>query len=607
MPQVPVYEQKASLPATQFPTIPANIASAPMEALEKAGNTLTDVGSKWAERVKLAQDQATVSQLTSDAAVKVNDYRNQLLDSPLFNTDPAQARQQWDRQVREMGQGYVSQIKDPYARQLFTSQFDKLAASHTASFANEVRKQQVGILGGAARLSLDNFTNAAASSPDDNTFHENMKNGLAAINGAMASGAIAYPAGAGLIETFRKNAFMAKAKNVMASNDPATVAAVADQIRAKQGIWEGMPETIRGPLAEAAQARSATLLRGLRVEDDKQQAEQLRFAKNNAVQQASSYFNTGDPVNDTLQADIWLNKPETAKMLGLVDKLGQPDKEAIAEVTNRIQTDYTHQKVLREDRQKTDVNKINSDFVQKYSQRQLSTNEVFTATLPDGSPLPSNIQEHWTRAIDAQAAGLDKTDPKIKGDILDRIWVKKNMTDPGQLVPYLGHGLGSNDFDALRKDIQYAQDIPNDRWFKLSESAFYERYTKPETGLLRPEAAPYYVDYVQGLAHAVKNGNLQGDAILEQARKMLDVLDDNVYGFGIFGGRKAPAPAAPADFSSVMPPAETQATAPEPVNPYAGAIPQADRDAIAGFLRFKGLPVTDANVLFIYNQKKQGQ
>ncbi len=313
MPQIPRYESKVSAPVLDLPTIPEAYAGQPWDVLEKVGEATTNLGLQINEKIERAQQASTLAQTSSQAAIRLQDLYNQQIQGTTFNTDPAAARQEWNSQVKELGSQLAGQIQDPQAKGLFTNQYLRLAAAHTASFSNAVRSKQVEIVKGSSMNALDNFSDAAAGAQDENIFHENIKGGLMTINGAIASGAVGYDDGVKLRDGFIKQTLTARAHNGIIFNPAKVMADIQDP----NGPYAGLNEGTKAVLLSIAVERNEHLMREDRVNSEYQEKQRVTAANDYAYRYVAGVFGLGKTGGDYGRAFQYVMDPETGSQLGL--------------------------------------------------------------------------------------------------------------------------------------------------------------------------------------------------------------------------------------------------------------------------------------------------
>lgn len=496
-PRIPSYESRVGLPETAGTVqAPAGAATLPAEAAAKGFGQLSDVGFRIDSELTRAAIASGVSKATADASVLLNDMRNRYLSSPEFNLDPEGTKAAYLQEIETLHQNTSKTLGDSHARTIFDENFNKLAGSHVVQFSNDVRKARVNLVQGETLASVNGFINAAASAPDERTYHENIKGIYGALGGAVASGAIPMDQAERMREHSVRTALLARANAGLLTNPQQ----VLSEISAKQGVWSNLPELDRANLMEASENRVKALNREARVGLDAKLATA-------AYSQVWKTFQLGNG-GDVSSAIKWLDNPENAQAVGLVEL------DQVRQVQNQLYTQVQHDQAMKDlgDKQRAE----------KFSQAALENFVGGKLTIPDvlKADVPFAVKEHWIKNIDLQGKQEEREDPKVYSDVLAKIW-SREITDVGQLVPYLGAGLSGKSAKGLSESIKQAQEPVKSQWVQMSRDLYKAKYKgDAEMEALLP-------DFLNNLDWHVKSENLKGQAIFDRAKELMTPLEEN--------------------------------------------------------------------------------
>lgn len=128
---------------------------------------------------------------------------------------------------------------------------------------------------------------------------------------------------------------------------------------------------------------------------------------------------------------------------------------------------------------------IGNDFIARMNTpngNQLSTRDVVN------SDLPWQTKEHFITAIKEGSAA--KPDPTVVNALFHRMYLKdgdpKKITDPSQLVPYVGRGLDLTSLDHLNRELQQA---PGNKDVGRAASAAHMAFRGSKVGQALPDVA----------------------------------------------------------------------------------------------------------------------
>ena len=499
MPQIPVYDVPKAIPApVDLPNIPTNLGTPVEEAMQKAGAQLFTEGVKWTDMIQKAQTQAAVSKSIADATVAISDYRNKMLQSPEFNTDPGTARTTWDSKVREMAGQYGQGVPEGQARQLYQEHVNKLIAAHTVSFSGDVAKKQVEIVKGAGMSAMENFSRAAAVAPDDNTFMEIEKNAMATVNGMIASGALGMDDGVRVWDSWKKATGTGRA-HLELLNNPGKV--IAD-VQAGSPAYKGLDANTTAQIVSTAAARSEHLERESRVNANDLEKKRQTEANDYAYKYVFGLYGLGKDGGSFSEAEKHVMDPDKAAELGLTTL------EQRVHVSNAIHAEQTRLAQANADAQK----KIDVDGMNKVLTGKITADEILA------SPMSPEKKEH---AIGLLTKADNQTDRATWDYVFNGV-TSGQITDPSDIMQFKDT-LSKEDIVRFTGMVNTQQDPSKNTWFRQAVKSWEKKHNYDFMNM--SDASEAKADFVFGLQEKVLKDKLTGPAILDAAAGMFKQED----------------------------------------------------------------------------------
>lgn len=495
MPKIPDYSSQVRV-TDSAGTVPVPTGSAvlPFEAQSKAFG----VGAKYAAEVGSLIDQAEASSqvaaASADASIKLNDLRNQFLDSPEFNLNPSSMRGKYEEEVRKLGDQIQSSIKGSIGQEFFRDQFDKLAAHHTVQFSNDIRKGQVNLTQAGYLQALDRYSRAAASAPDEGLFRQNMKGLAVSKAGMIASGAYSADQAETIYQTAQRNAVKGRAELGLVSNPAQLLRDLSDP----EGKYKDLHADARASLMINAEHR----MKYLENKDND-------LLVTRATELVFNQFGLGGPNPDLQGALAFAGNPNNLAALGLTET------KQLASVQNFIATEYNRQELARNKVEKQKAEVFSQGAINKFVEGKLGVSEITRADIP------SETKQHWINAIGTQARREEKPNPELYSKLLADVW-NGNITETQQIIPHMGPGgISATQARSLDEARKQAQEPTKSQYFRMSIDLYKAKHKGDDEMLkLLPE-------FQSNLDWHIKGENLKGPEIYDRAKQLMTPLEEN--------------------------------------------------------------------------------
>ena len=191
MPQIPDYRAQVGLPTeTGAVKVPVELGAEPYRAMAVGAEQVANVASALDSRlVQLRQVQELVD-LKTRSTRDLYDLQAKFVNSPDFIRDPESTLKSYTAGVAQLRNNYLGTIGDAEVKAHFDEHFSNLSLSRETEMRHAARKQRIESAKGTLDSSLFSLKQIAEQAQNEADVHDSIKQGISAIDGMAATGAI---------------------------------------------------------------------------------------------------------------------------------------------------------------------------------------------------------------------------------------------------------------------------------------------------------------------------------------------------------------------------------------------------------------------------------
>ncbi len=586
MPQIPRYYSQGQMPVESLPKIPTSFAGQEAEALGQVGKAVSEVGFQLDQKLKGLKQVEEMAKWGTEGDRALLELHSQVTSAPEFFQDPEGAQQRFRAQADQVKNQYLKQITDPEVKIKWQAQFDRDALGREQEITHAARKQRIASGLGTGEQALFQYSDLAAKAGSDDEFKKYVGRGVGVIRALTAAGAYSPEQAVRREHSFVSAAVGNKAKwDVF--NDPQ---GAYERLSKRQGIYSQLEENDIRPLLDLAEKRTEHLQNTNRSEQERNQREAEQQQLNSALKEMQSFF----PGDVKAQADYAANTQN------------YPDMDVQKRGTLLSMINEEGQRLIRE-RDQT-LKQVNKETMNLFLQKGMTEADI------KASNADPEVKQRLIEINQKTNEQKYKTDPVVKGRVLSDIWAGR-LTDRTQLLPYVGNGISSNEVEELGKSIDQAQDPSKSRYYSMADDLFKAKFKGSDALIREPE-------FLMLLDWHIKNENLKGPEIFKRASELVKPVEEGWLS-GWFSDHyqfedqleSPPWLNAPAEAPASAPGSKVRNPIPSPSGPASqvtesqrqtfDAIPVALRAQFSGMLRDAGAPVTDKNLMHLFEQYRQ--
>jgi len=590
MPQIPRYFSQVVIQPNETPKIPVGLGGMVGEATARVGDIGADIGYKLDQKLDQLRQLEEFTKHSIDASQKIHALYSDTINSDDFITDPKTAKNTFNTQVDALGKQYIQQITDPEIRIKFQDHFSREAIARKYDVEDAARKQSIDSGRATTERSLIALKDLASKAKTKEDFDYQVGRGVGLLRAGGSVGLYKLEDVAKQEQKFISSAIVEKAKMHIYEDAEGAF----EQLSKGQGIYAGMLDEDKRPLLELSQRRSEQIKKEDEVRLNKAKVEAEQKELNGALKEMQTMY----PGNPQAQADFVANTQNYPNM----------DVQKRSTLQSMISGEGERKRRETEAAQKQNDNAFIRDF-----HKTGKTDADIKAA--DISPELIGTLIDKNRQI---AERNDKTDPKILSRTLSMVY-NREITDMAQVAKI--PGIGVDAWPEIEKSIEQATDPSQSGYYKKAADLFKAKMGK-DSG-----EEP---DFLMMLDHHIKNDNLKGPEIYKRAQEMLQVIEDGWINdryqyqkeleaapwldlperesFQDWSGmvedepHREPGPnLTGATQKGSVPTQNAEPTNPGPVDL---GMPAPLRGRFVGMLQENKLPVTDANLLHLYEQYK---